>query len=227
MEGTKISCIIPAFNEGPRIDGVLAAAHKHPLLNEIIVVDDCSADGTKDVVKKFDGIRLIVHEKNYGKSKAIVTGIKEASGDFLLFLDADLVGLTAKNISDLIEPVISGQADISISLRGNTPWQYKKIGLDFISGERVFPKKLVEAHLDKIENLRRFGLESFLNKLIIKNRCRIKVVRWDNVESPWKSKKDGFWPGVKGDIKMTMDVLRTNHVWGYFYQIIKMLQLKV
>jgi len=223
----KVSCVIPAYNEKPRIENVLRAACGHPLINEIIVVDDGSQDNTKDVVKKFQEIRLIVNEKNMGKSYAVARGIREAKGDIILLLDADLVGLTQKNITDLIEPVISGQADISISLRANAIWLYRKIGLDIVSGERVFYKKMVEKDLEKIQNLFGYGLETcYFNKLIIKNRYRIKVVFWDNVSFVWKQQKD-FWSGWKLDIAMNFKIAKKLYFFGVPYQIIKMLLLKV
>src|SRR3989338_9641304 len=97
----KISCIIPAYNEGVRIKNVLRAVYKHPLIDEVIVVDDGSKDNTKDIVKEFEGIKLIIQE-NKGKSQAVAAGVSQAEGDLLFFLDADLIGLTPKNISGLI-----------------------------------------------------------------------------------------------------------------------------
>lgn len=223
----KITCIIPAYNEGPRIEGVLKIVDKHPMLHEVIVIDDCSKDNTSEMVKKFPGVRLIRHEVNKGKSQAVVTGIKESTGDFLFFLDADLIGLSREAISELIEPVASGKADISISLRVNSPWIWRFIGIDYISGERVFPKKLLENHLDEILKLARFGLESFMNKLIIKDKYRIKIIYWKNVSSPYKYTKDGLWKGIKGDFFMILDILKTVSLFGIVRQIYKLSMLKV
>jgi len=223
----KVSCIIAAYNEGPRIEKVLAAAYQHPLISEIIVVDDGSEDDTQNVVKKFPGITLIVHEKNKGKSKTVLTGIAHSTGEKILLLDADLIGLTPRDISDLIEPVISGRADISISLRQNAPWIWRAIGIDFISGERVFSRALIQNNFEEIKRLPRFGLESYLNTLVIKNTCRIKIVFWKNVISPWKYKKAGLFSGIKGDFLMIVDVFRTISVFEAIYQIIKMSLLKV
>ena len=223
----KVSCIIPAYNEGPRIENVLRAVYKHPLVGEVIVVDDHSSDNTAEVVKKFEGINLIVHEVNKGKSQAVVTGIKASSGDFLFFLDADLVGVDEQAISDLVSPVLSGEADISISLRINSPWWWRLIGIDYISGERVFPKKLLADHLDEILALPRFGLESFMNKFIIRSKYRIKVVFLKNVRSPYKAEKQGFFKGVMGELAMIYQIFRTIYPWEVVYQIVKMSCQKV
>lgn len=224
---SKVSCIIPAFNEALRIETVLKAVYGHPLIDEILVIDDGSKDNTKDVVGKYDGVNLIVHEKNKGKSQTVVDGIIQSKGDILFLLDADLVGLTSENISDLIEPVISGRADISISMRKNSPWIDRKIGLDFISGERVFPKKLVQNNLDEMGKLAHFGLEVYLNKLIIKNKYRIKVVFWENVDSMWKYKKSGLFVGLKSDFFMILDILKTVSIFEVVRQFVKMSLLKI
>lgn len=223
----KVSCIIPAYNEGPRIANVLQVVFKHPLIDEVIVVDDCSKDNTAEVVKRFKRVRLIIHGENKGKSQTVVTGINQSMGDFIFLLDADLIGLSPPDISALIEPVISGKADISISLRKNAPWIYKQIKIDFISGERVFPKIFIQDHLNEIQKLARFGLESFLNKLIIKNRYRVKIVYWENVVSLWKYKKGGLLLGLKSDFFMILDILKTISIFGVVYQIIKLSFLKV
>ncbi|MDP2638746.1 MAG: glycosyltransferase family 2 protein [Candidatus Azambacteria bacterium] len=224
---TKVSCIIPAYNEGPRIETVLRVVYNHPLIDEVIVVDDASKDNTKDIVGKFENVRLIIHEKNQGKSQAVVDGVMASKREFIFFLDADLIGLTPQDISDLIEPVVFRRADIAISLRKNSPWVSRKIGLDFISGERVFPKALIQNNLDEIKRLARFGLEVYLNKLIIKNKYRIKIVFWKNVISPWPYNKSGLIKGVKSFIFMIRDILRTVSIFEIIRQFIRMSFLKV
>ena len=139
----KISCIIPAYNEGKRIASVLDIVIGHPLISEVIVVDDGSSDDTRDVVARYSSIKLIALEKNGGKSAAIVEGVRQAENELILFLDADLSGLSANALSSLIEPVQSGKADVSISLRHNSPLQWRLMGLDYISGERVFSKNFL------------------------------------------------------------------------------------
>jgi len=223
----KISCIIPAYNEGPRIGTILGVVYDHPLIDEIIVVDDGSKDNTKDIVKKFEGVQLIVHEKNKGKSQTVADGLVRSKGDIIFLLDADLIGLTAKDVSDLIEPVFSGKADISISLRKNSPWLFRKIGLDFIAGERVFLKKLVHNRLDEIRRLPNFGLEVYMNKLIIKNKYRIKIVFWRNVISPWPYKKRSLLLGLKSFLFMIVDILSTISVFEMARQLIRMSSLRV
>ncbi len=223
----KVSCIIPAYNEEKRIENVLESVYQHPLIDELVVIDDASKDNTSEVVKKYKDITFIKNEKNLGKSKTIVVGVKASKNDILFFLDADLIGITKENISDLIEPVIDKKADISISLRKNAPIWYRKIGLDFISGERVFYKKMISDKLSEIENLPSYGLETFMNNIIIKNNLKIKIVEWNNVLSPWKSWKVGKLRGFIEEIKMTIQILKISSPFKVIYQIIKMHSLKV
>lgn len=225
---SDISCIIPAYNERKNIGGVLSAVKDHPLIKEVIVVDDCSSDGTGDFVRGLGGnIKLVTHERNTGKSRAVYDGIQRSSGTHLFFLDADLQNVTAEDITKLIEPVTSGFADITISLRGNTPIPWKMIGLDYISGERVIPKKLIAEDVEKIATMSGFGLEVFLNDILIKQHSRVKIVAWPHVSSPLKYKKYGWWKGVAGDIRMMRNIFDQAGYIGVCLQIIRMRHLRV
>ncbi|MBI3627849.1 MAG: glycosyltransferase family 2 protein [Candidatus Sungbacteria bacterium] len=223
----KISCVIPAYNEDKRIGSVLEIASRHPLISETIVVDDGSQDDTKDVAAKFANVHLIVHPLNRGKNVAVCTGVRASSGECILFLDADLLNLTEKNITDLIEPILSNSADVSISLRGNTPFLWRLIGLDYISGERVLPRQMLTDHLNEISALPGFGLEVFLNTIIVEKSFRIKIVSWPNVASPYKYKKYGLWSGLRGDIRMMRNIFQTVSPLGVLRQIFLMRILRV
>lgn len=224
----KVSCIIAAFNERARIAKVLEVVTIHPLVAEIIVVDDGSTDGTKEVVAPFKNVHLITHEKNQGKSRAVYSGIKESTGEFIFLLDADLIGLTAENLTAILEPVLLDIADVSISLRQNTPLPWRIIGLDYLSGERVFRRKMLsDQSLMEISTLPGFGLEVFLNKIIIRNRYRVKIVIWKNVLSPLKHKKQGLRKGLSGDVRMVKEIFQTISPVQALRQIISILRLRV
>ncbi|KKQ69986.1 MAG: family 2 glycosyl transferase [Candidatus Peregrinibacteria bacterium GW2011_GWC2_39_14] len=225
MKTLRVSCIIPAHNEGPRIRKVLEAVYKHPLISEVIVVDDHSTDNTAEIVKDFNGISLVKHKTNLGKSAAVYNGLKRVKGEIILLLDADLIGLVADDVTELLEPVISGKSDMSISLRGNATWLVRFLGLDFISGERAFHKKLLENELDKISKLKSFGLEVFMNRLIIKRKYKIKIVFWKNVASPYPNVKRGFFKGIAIYIGMIRDILKTVSPVEAVMQIVKMRKL--
>ena len=205
---TRISCIIPAWNEAARIGAVLQAAANHPDLAEVIVVDDGSSDGTDRIAAATPGVRLIRQPVNGGKTAAMVAGIAAAQAGTLMFLDADLIGLTPGAISALARPVLAGRADVSISLRGNAPGLWQRIGLDYISGERVMPRALLEARGPELLRLPRFGFEVHLNRLWLAEGYRISVVGWPGVASPTKARKAGLWRGIQGDALMMRDIFR-------------------
>lgn len=203
-----ISCIICAFNEAPRIAAVLAVASVHPLLQEVIVVDDGSTDNTAEVVKRFPSVRLISYTENQGKSFAMATGVATAQGNILMLLDADLKGLTTEHLTALATPVLSGKSDVSLSLRQNSLWIFRVIGLDFVSGERVIRKELLSDALDEIFELPRFGIEVFMNRKIIALQLSISVAHWPGVTQSRKTEKLGYWRGIRAEWRMVADLLQ-------------------
>lgn len=205
----KISCIIPTYNEAPRIASVLEAITTTAHIHEIIVVDDGSTDDTREIVTAFPSVRYIQHSINQGKSIAVLTGLKEATGELVLFLDADLMGLTAQAITSLISPVLANTADVSISLRKNAPYLWHMIGIDYISGERVLPRNLFQTQFEEITQLPHYGLEIFINQQLIKNKYRIAVVSLPHVKSPYKIEKFGLLNGALSETKMMLDIFRT------------------
>ena len=204
--GTKISCVICAYNEAPRIANVLSVITKHPLIDETIVVDDGSTDTTAEKLLIYTEVSIITHDTNKGKSYAIATGITHARNDLVMLLDADLIGLTIEDITRLVEPIIAGNADVSMSLRQNSFRIHKLLKLDFTTGERVFSKSLVANHLDDIRSLPAFGFEIFMNRLLINCRNRIKVVQWTNVSHARKKEKLGFWRGLVAETQMVVQI---------------------
>lgn len=226
----QVSCVIAAYNEAPRIAHVLRTAVDHPLIQEIIVVDDGSTDDTKSVVSQFPRVQLLALEKNGGKSHAVAAGIERATGEFIILLDADLAGLNPEYLTSLIESVVSSDADISISLRGNTFIVWRWIGIDYISGERVFAKRFINPLLDRISALQGFGLEVYMNKFIVRQKLRIAVVRWDNAKSAFKRQTPGQWwlLGIKKDyIRMAWLVMKTITPWEALAQIWSMRRQRV
>jgi Glycosyl transferase family 2 len=223
----RVSCIVPAFNEAPRIAQVLQAIVGHPLIDEIIVVDDGSTDQTRASVKPFDGVVLLSQAHNGGKSSAIGTGIRASTNALLLFLDADLVGLTRADVTALLRPVLDGAADASISLRRDALFPWRGLGLDYLSGERVLPRNLLAAHVDVIAELPGFGLECYLNRLLIAQRSRLKVVKWEEVGHTYKARKHGLWNGLVGEARMLMNIIETISLAGTAYQIFALRRLRV
>jgi len=110
----KLSVIIPVYNEVGSISEILKRLRATKLPREIVVVDDGSKDGTRDILKKLDGrngVRVLLHERNQGKGAAVRTGMKAARGDILIIQDADLE-YDPRDISDLLVPIKEGVADV-------------------------------------------------------------------------------------------------------------------
>jgi len=224
----KISCIIPAYNEEKSINHTLSVVL--PLLGsylyEIIVIDDFSSDKTKQIIKTFPGVHLIEHSINQGKSKSVADGIKMSQGNYIFLLDADLHFLNEKNIADLIDPIEKEKADISISyIKNSWPlFPFKKI--DYLSGERILPKKyLTNDIVEKMASLPGYGLEVFLNNIMIKNKMRISVIKWPNVENDFNQNKHGYIKGIKIIIKIWWEVLSAASIFEIYYQNIKLEKL--
>lgn len=205
---------------------VLKALIGHPLLDEVIVVNDGSTDNSEEVLKGLEGINLISYSKNKGKSFAVMTGMKQAKNDLLLMIDSDLVGLTAKDITDLVEPVLEGKADVAMTIRKNSFQIFKMMGLDFVSGERIFSRKTIPS-LDAIGKLTCFGLESHLNNLIVGKGLRLAIVDWKNVITPRKAVKFGYFEGTKRDLKMVGEIINYLGIGGIYRQVRGMQKLIV
>ncbi|HEX3095612.1 MAG TPA: glycosyltransferase family 2 protein [Patescibacteria group bacterium] len=221
-----ISCIVPVYNEGPRVKNVLDVILSSGLVDEVIVVNDGSSDNSAEILQTISGINLINVHPNQGKTHAVKVGIQAARNDLIMMIDSDLLGLDALALKALILPVADNLADMTISLRQNSLRTYIRFGLDFVSGERVFSKKLFP-DLNVLDKLPGFALESYINQLLIKAKYRIKIVYWPNVQTPRKSKKAGFYKGLKGDFGMVRQIVRYLGLRGVVKMYRQMLKLKV
>ncbi len=116
----RISVVIPIFNEANTITSLYQAVVKTRLIDEIILVNDGSTDGTPqilDTLSKLDPKTVVIHqEKNQGKGSALRTGIANATGDIILIQDADLE-YDPSDYPVLLKPILDGRADVVIGSR--------------------------------------------------------------------------------------------------------------
>lgn len=121
MEFKKLSIVIPAYNEAPTIHKILnrikGVVLIHGIEKEIIVIDDCSKDTTRNVLEQYlkdhsdMNIQLLTHDKNRGKGAALHTGINHATGDLVVIQDADLE-YDPEEYNILLKPFLDGHADV-------------------------------------------------------------------------------------------------------------------
>lgn len=111
---TKLSVVIPVFNELATLEAVLRQVRAVPIDKEIIVVDDGSTDGTREALRRLESeldLRLVFHASNQGKGAALRTGFRHCTGDIVLIQDADLEYFP-EEYPELIEPIEKDWADV-------------------------------------------------------------------------------------------------------------------
>ena len=114
MKQSTLSIIIPVYNEKATVLSLVEkvkAVKIHGLKKEIIVIDDGSTDGTRDVLKKMNQVKVFFHPENKGKGAAIQTGLKHACGDIFLIQDADLE-YNPEEYEKLLHPILLGNAQV-------------------------------------------------------------------------------------------------------------------
>lgn len=193
----KLSVIIPCFNEINTIDNIIQAVKESPYDNkEIIVVDDCSTDGTREKLKEIEKteVKVIYHDFNKGKGAALRTGIQFATGEIVIIQDADLE-YDPREYPKLLEPILQGKADVVYGSRfmGGEPHRvvffWHRVGNGFLTllsnmltnltltdietCYKAFRREIIQSI--KIEE-NRFGFEPEITAKIAKLDCKIYEV---------------------------------------------------
>ncbi len=210
----KISAIIPAFNEEKTIAPIIKEVKLNPLISEVIVVDDGSADNTFDVAKK-SGAKVIKILKNAGKGGAMERGAKETDAPILMFIDADLINFNSAHVNSMLEPVVLGEAEMSLGAIDRSKlgkifsWFFEKTEMPFC-GTRVLKRDFWLSIPDQYK--KRYYVESALSYYAKKRNLSLKKVVLRGVKHVVKEKKYGFWEGVLARTKMFSQMLMINLV---------------
>ncbi len=134
----KVSIIIPAYNEESTIAEIIKKVKEASIgriQKEIIIIDDCSTDRTREKLKeiKDNEVKIFFHEKNYGKGRAIRTGVKEATGDIIITQDADLE-YDPNDFEKLIKPILENKAEVVYGSRRLNKQNEQYTGLSYYIG---------------------------------------------------------------------------------------------
>lgn len=185
----KLSILIPVYNERATILEILNRVQAVPFEKEIIVVDDGSTDGTRDLLTQVQNATMFYHERNQGKGAAIQTALQHATGDIIVIQDADLE-YDPRDYKQLVEPIVEGRAKVVYGSRFLGPrmamffWHmlankmltlmtnilYDAILSDMETGYKAFRADVIKKlHLRS----RRFDFEPEVTAKILKQRIRI------------------------------------------------------
>jgi glycosyltransferase involved in cell wall biosynthesis len=184
--GMRISVVIPIFNEKHTLAEIVRRVQATGLAEEILLIDDGSVDGTRDLLRAFEskpGIRVLYHARNQGKGAALRTGFQAAQGDVILVQDADLE-YNPKEYPALLEPLESGLADVVYGSR-------------FLGGRRrvtMFWHMLANQLLTLATNL-------LYNSILSDMETGYKVFRADVIRSiPLRANRFDFEPEITAKI---------------------------
>lgn len=203
----SVTAIIPAYNEEQTIATVLETVKQVAEISTIIVVSDGSTDRTAEIAASC-GVEVIDLPENVGKGGAIKAGASQCQTEIILFLDADLVGLTKDHVFELIVPVIKDEADMTVGIfkNGRMVTDLAQKVAPYLSGQRAIKKSV----LDQIPNIHfsKYGVEVAMTKFVENNSVRVKAVYLEDMTHITKEEKLGVVKGVQARFKMYWDIVK-------------------
>lgn len=203
----RVIAIVPAYNEEKTIGDVLRVLKETDIIHAIVVVSDGSTDGTVEVARGY-GVTVIALEENLGKGGAMSAGLESTEGDIILFLDADLIGLTQAHVRSLVLPVMTGEAEMTLGLfdRGRIVTDLAQKVAPYLSGQRAVRRSLLEKISDM--DISRFGVEVALTRYIDEHAVRVQEVVLPDMSHVMKEEKLGLVKGLAARIKMYWEIVK-------------------
>lgn len=214
MEYT-VTAIVPAYNRERNIGVVLSTLlGVNQYISEVLCVYDGNDNTTLQIIRSFPKVKLFHSQKRHGKAYAIAKGVEKAKGEIVLFIDADIKGLNANILRQLIKPLYSGKYDAAIGYRCSK--MEATLGVP-LSGERAYFRKDILLHKQKFKK-KGYGLELYLN-YHFKNK-RQKFFRMKDVYSYPKHAKYPRITATKLYLEETHEVLQEiisqRNIFNYF-----------
>ena len=200
-----VSVVIPALNEEETVSEIVSLLASIQLVDEIIVVCDGCTDNTAQFAKT-SGARVIELSKNIGKGGAMMVGVRAASNDVILFLDADLLGLTEECVINLVTPVLRGNADMTVGIfeKGRMATDLAQTVAPFLSGQRAVKRSLLEGMSDL--DASRFGVEIALTRFAVEKDMAVEEVVLKDMSHRMKEEKLGLVKGVAARMRMYWEI---------------------
>ena len=203
----KVAAIIPAYNEEKTVAEVINVVKQVSLVNEVIVVSDGSTDATASIALN-KGATVVELEQNVGKGGAMMAGLGRTNAEVVLFLDADLIGLTQRHIYDLLAPVLNQEAEMSIGIfeGGRVATNFAQKIAPFLSGQRAMRREILEniSYLD----LTGFGVEIALTNYVEETKATVKEVVLQDMTHVMKEEKLGLVKGFVARMKMYWEIAK-------------------
>jgi len=186
----KISAIICAYNEEKTIKEVVTAVCDY-FFDEVIVVNDGSMDETDKILQHFTNLpnlKYIALPENMGKGYAMAIGIQNATGEIMVFVDADLSNIKDEHFEQLITPVFNNEADLVLGQPTETLIDYKINPFKLFTGQRALLKKDILPILKDMKTSK-FGVETLINLYYQATEKRVKYVLLEGLKHPTKFDK--------------------------------------